>query len=175
MKAENKSIEFSELEKTMNETLNRDEWETHENGGGWKQKTATVEASAYLEKGAVVYGDARVYGNAVVSGNAVVYGDARVNGDAWVYGNARVSGKAWVSGDAVVSGNARDGSPLQIQGSMHHATNSAYGEITIGCKSATFAWWKSEEALDFAKRNGYSKKQIKEYAAIIDLIIAVGK
>jgi hypothetical protein len=121
-----------------------------------------------------VYGDARVSGDAQVYGNARVYGDARVSGDARVYGNAWVYGDAQVYGNAWVYGDAWETSPLYIQGSKHPATNTKRGSIAIGCEIHTFdEWLKSYEIL--GKVAGYSPKQIKEYKAIIDLFVKIGR
>ena len=72
--------------KTINDVLalfpstTKADWKQHQNGNGWVQVTAKVDATCIVE--------------GIVSGNA------------WVSDNAQVSGNARVSGDAVVSGNA---------------------------------------------------------------------
>jgi len=103
-----------------------------------------------------------------VSGNAWVSGNAQVSGDAWV------SADAWVSGDARVYGDAWETSPLYIQGSKHCATNVKHGSIAIGCEVYTFAeWLKNYKAI--GKAAGYTPAQIKEYKAIIDLFVKIGR
>ena len=152
--------------RTINEILKmfpwtqKGDWNKHENGGGWVQITARADTSARIE--------------GIVSGNAWVFGTARVSGNAWVFGTARVSGDAWVFGDARVSGDAWDRSPLQIQGTMHFATNCKFGHISIGCEVHTFAEWKSNYKTIGAE-HGYTDEQIKEYKAIIDLFCKIGR
>jgi hypothetical protein len=103
-----------------------------------------------------------------------VYGNAQVYGDARVYGNAQVSGNAWVYGNARVSGNAWETSPLYIQGSKHCATNVKHGSIAIGCEIHAYAEWL-ENYKQIGKAAGYTAEQIKEYKAIIDLFVKIGK
>jgi hypothetical protein len=103
-----------------------------------------------------------VYGYAQVSGNARVCGYAQVSGDAQVSGNARVCGDAWVE------------TPLFIQGTKHGVSNSAYGKLSIGCITLTFAEWKEQYKI-IAKSEGYTEKQIKEYGELIKLATKIGK
>jgi hypothetical protein len=150
----------------------KQDWKQHDNGNGWVKTSAYVEPSAYIE--GIVYGkawvsgDAQVSGDARVYGKAWVYGNAQVSGDARVYGNAQVSGNAWVSGDAWET------SPLYIQGSKHCATNMKHGSIAIGCEVHTFDEWLKNYKI-IGKAFGYSPKQIKEYKAIIDLFVKIGR
>ena len=143
-------------------------------GNAWVFGTARVSGDAWVFGTAQVSGNARVSGDAWVFGTAQVSGNARVSGNAWVFGTARVSGDAWVSGDARVSGDAWDRSPLQIQGTMHFATNCKFGHISIGCEVHTFAEWKSNYKTIGAE-HGYTDEQIKEYKAIIDLFCKIGR
>jgi len=73
-----------------------------------------------------------------------------------------------------VSGDAWETSPLYIQGSKHCATNVKHGSIAIGCEVYTFAeWLKNYKAI--GKAAGYTPAQIKEYKAIIDLFVKIGR
>ena len=121
-----------------------------------------------------VSGNAQVYGDARVCGDAWVYGNARVYGDAWVYGNARVYGNAQVSGNAQVYGNAWDKSPLYIQGSLFSLTNCKYGYVKIGCEEHSIKDWE-KHGKEIAKKYGFTKEQIAEYAEYIKLFKKVGK
>jgi carbonic anhydrase/acetyltransferase-like protein (isoleucine patch superfamily) len=121
-----------------------------------------------------VYGNAQVFGDVWVYGNAQVSGNARVSGNAQVSGNARVSGDVQMSGNAQVFGDAWETSPLYIQGSNHPATNTKRGSIAIGCEVHTFAEWLKNYKI-IGKAAGYTPKQIKEYKAIIDLFIKIGR
>src|SRR5208282_5270646 len=135
------------------ETTAKD-WNRHKNGGGWVKTSAHADESAYIE--GLVYGNARVFGDARVSDNARVCGNARVSD------NARVLGDAWET------------SPLYIRGSRHCATNAKYGHIAIGCEVHTFAeWLKNYKAI--GKVAGYTPEQVKEYKAIIDLFVKIGR
>ena len=155
-----------------NTTVN--DWKQHDNGGGWVANTASVAAAAYIGPDALAYGNDQVFGNARVYGNARVFGIAQVSGIAQVFGNAWVSGNARVFGNAQVSGNAWETSPLYIQGSAHCATNVKHGYIAIGCEVHTYAeWLKNYKAI--CAKAGYSEEQIKEYKAIIDLFVKVGR
>jgi carbonic anhydrase/acetyltransferase-like protein (isoleucine patch superfamily) len=186
---------FEQLQEKIG-TQDQADWSQHENGGGWVHKSAKVEKTAFIGNNAIVwgrvygdswvsgnaqvfgnaqvYGDAQVYGNAWVYGDAQVYGDARVYGDAQVYGDARVYGNAQVFGNARVSGNAWEKSPLFIVGTAHSLTNAKNGHIQIGCKCQPFDWWLSAEGEKFARFNGYSECQIKEYRAYVQLFKEVG-
>lgn len=104
------------------------------------------EKGGWIESETTKYGDARVSGNALVLGNAQVYGDARVYGDAW------------------------DKSPLQIQGTRHFFTTSSKTEITIGCKTFKFDFWK-KHFKNIGKEENYTDMEIKEYGMYIDLAI----
>jgi len=156
------------------------DWRQHENGKGWIYKTAHVDATVYLHPTSIVYGNALVSGNAQVSGDALVSGNALVSGDARVYGDALVSGNALVSGDALVSGkalvygDARALSPLYIQGTRHAVTLCSHTQIAIGCHVYDIKdWQKHYRAI--GKKNGYSKEQIAEYRAYINLCAKTAK
>ena len=113
----------------------------------WHQHS---NGGGWVQNTAFVSGDAQVFDNAWVSGNAQVFGDARVFGDAW------------------------DISPLQIRGTRHMLTNSAHGQITIGCCSHGFEYWKKHYraiGIDY----GYSAEQIQEYGHHIAYIAKFGK
>ena len=206
---------FEELNNNLGSNEIAADWSQHNNGKGWKHKSAMVDGSAFLGEQAIcwgnvfvnawVSGNARVSGNAWVSGNARVFGDAQVSGDArvsgnaqvsgdarvsgnaqvfgnaWVFGDAWVFGNAWVFGDAQVFGDARvfgdawEVSPLFIIGTRYSLTNCKKGHIQIGCKCATFAWWKSDAGLSLAKDNGFTEEQITEYRAYVELFEKVGK
>jgi hypothetical protein len=109
-----------------------------------------------------------------VSSNAWVSGDAWVFGDAQVFGNARVSGDARVFGNARVSGDTWFKPPLFIIGSRFSLTNAKFGYIQIGCQCQTFGWWK-KNGLKLAKQNNFTKEEIAEYRAYIDLFCKIGK
>ncbi len=155
-------------------------WHQHPNGCGWVQNTAKVEASAYIGENARVSGTAQVSGDAQVYGTAQVSGDARVSGTAWVsgtaqvygnarvYGTAQVSGDAWVSGNAWVFGDAWTYSPLYIQGTKNALTVCAYGMVAIGCQVHSIKDWK-KHGRRIALENGYSKAEVREYAAYVKL------
>ena len=142
------------------------DWKQHAKGHGWVQNSAYADETATIE--GLVFGNARVFGNTWVYGDAQVYDYAQVFGDAWVSGDARVYG------DARVFGGAWKTSPLYAQGSKHCASNASYGSIAIGCEIHTFAVWLTNyEAI--GRKNGYTEDQIKEYKAIIDLFVKVGR
>ena len=89
-------------------------------------------------------------------------------------GGGWVQNTAFVSGDAQVFGDAWDISPLQIRGTRHMLTNSAHGQITIGCCSHGFEYWKKHYraiGIDY----GYSAEQIQEYGHHIAYIAKFGK
>lgn len=181
---------FAELNQKLGGDEKSSDWSQHPNGGGWINKSAKVDASAYVGESAVVWGtvsgNAKVYGNAWVFGNALVYGNAQVYdsarvfggacvfGDALVYGNARVYGDARVSGNAQVFGDAWENSPLFIIGSRHSLTNAKHGHIQIGCKCETYKWWLSEKGVKFGKAAGYTPAEIKEYREYVKLFAKVG-
>ena len=79
----------------------------HDNGGGFVENTATVDAGVYVADTSVVCGNAKVKGNAKVFGNALVYGNAEVKDNALVYDNAKVYGDAVIQDDAKVYDNAK--------------------------------------------------------------------
>ena len=133
-----------------------EDWHQHENGKGWVYKTANVSASVYLHPTSIIYGDAQVYGNARVLGDAQVYGDA------WVSGDARVSGDAWVS------------SPLYIQGTRHAVTLCSHRQIAIGCHIHDITEWQKHYRA-IGKKEGYTKDQIAEYRAYINLCAKTAK
>ena len=124
--------------------LKESEQHQHPNGGGWVANTASVEKTVY------------------VSPNAWVYDNAQVYGDAGVYGDARVSGDAW------------EQSPLYVQGSKDSVTNSGHNQITIGCQTQDFAYWKKHYRA-IGKANGYTKAEIEEYGKILELFFKIGK
>ena len=131
-----------------------EDWERHNKGDGWKQKTARVDATAYLGPNVIVYGDAQV------SGNAWVYGDAQVSGNARVYGDAQVSGNARVYGDAW------EKTPLQIHGTRHAARWVKKGVLGIGCHHHEIEYWRKNYK-QIGKNAGYSESEIKEYGRYI--------
>jgi hypothetical protein len=71
-------------------------------------------------------------------------------------------------------GDAWGKSPLFVVGSRHSLTNSKKGHIQIGCKCATFDWWK-QNGREFALANGYTEDEIAEYTALVKLFCRVGK
>ena len=132
------------------------DWHQHENGKGWVYKTAHVDKTVYLHPSSIVSDNARVSDNALV------------------YGNAQVSGDARVSGNAQVSGDARALSPLYIQGTRHAVTLCSHTQIAIGCHVHDIKdWQKHYRAI--GKKNGYSKEQIAEYRAYINLCAKTAK
>jgi len=108
------------------------------------------------------------------NGGGWVANTAMVGENAYVGSNAQVFGDAWVSGNAWVFGDAWETSPFYIQGTKHAVTNSAYGKLTIGCITLTFAEWK-KQAKKLGKENGYTAAQVKEYGLIIELATKLGK
>ena len=130
--------------------LKESEQHQHPNGGGWVANTASVEKTVYVGP------NAQVFGNAQVSGNARVSDDAQVSGNAWVFGDA------W------------EQSPLYVQGSKHSVTNSGHNQITIGCQTQDFAYWKKHYRA-IGKANGYTKAEIEEYGKILELFFKIGK
>ena len=111
------------------------------------------------------------------------------NGGGWIHKNAKVeascyiegiifsgtvSGDAQVYGDAQVSGDAWKKSPLFIVGSRFSLTNAKKGHIQIGCHCFTFADWKAKGP-QLAKEHNFTKEEIEEYTAYIELFTKIGK
>ena len=138
---------FDELQTKLGPQQTSD-WTRHNNGGGWINKTAKVDSTAYIE--------------GIVSGNARVYGDAQVYGNARVSDNARVYDNAW------------EVSPLYIQGTLYALTNCRKGHIQIGCECHPFEWWQ-RNGLKLAEHERFTEKQIMEYKAYVDLFERIGR
>ena len=66
-------------------------------------------------------------------------------------------------------------SPLFVQGSKHCLANAKPGYLQIGCRCESYLWWASKEALQFARDNGYTAAEIKEYKAYIALFKKIGR
>ena len=86
------------------------EWQQHELGGGWVQKTARVAPTAFVGPNVVVSGEAQILDfaeimdEASITGAAIVAGHALVGGSAYVGGQAKVIGVARIIGTAEVGG-----------------------------------------------------------------------
>lgn len=112
-------------------------------------------------------------------GGAFHYGDfygGTFYGGTFHYGTFRggVFHRGKFLGGEIVGGDWYS-APMFVAGSVHTVTNAKPGHIKIGCKCEPFDWWLSKEALAFAKYHRYTPKQIKEYRAIVRLIIQFGK
>ena len=77
-------------------------------------------------------------------------------------------------GNAWVSGNAWKESPLQIQGTRHFVTMSAYGYLNIGCHKKTFGEWEEQGERIGAQEN-YTPEQKIEYRLYLKLAIEIDK
>ena len=121
-----------------------------ESASDWRQ----AKGGGWIHKGAKVDDESKIGDNAIVWG--------RVYGDAQVFGNARVSGDAWKV------------SPLFIVGSKYSLTNCKRGHIQIGCMCQTFEWWQKNGEKE-AEKQGFTKAEIEEYRAYIELFIKIGK
>ena len=145
-------------------------WHQHENGGGWVENTVIVSGTARVEGSAIVAGTATVEGTVVVAGVAIVAGSARVSGSAVVAGVAIVKGYARVSGSARVIGGIWKFSPFQIQGSRYFLTVSSHTEITVGCETHDFEFWR-EHYTELGEKHQYTKNEIAEYSMMIRLAV----
>jgi pentapeptide repeat protein len=63
--------------------------------------------------------------------------------------------------------------PPIIAGSRHPVIRVAPGKIQIGCQTRTDAWWRSQEARELAKQEGYTPEQIHEYEGIVAKLVAL--
>jgi hypothetical protein len=79
-----------------------------------------------------------------------------------VYGNAWVSGDAWVF------------SPLYIQGTRHTVTLCSHTQIAIGCHVHDIKEWQKHYRA-IGKKEGYTREQIAEYRAYINLCAKTAK
>ena len=141
--------------------------------------------SAHIYGGAIVK-SCKVFGSARISGSAYCYNSAIID-RATVKENARVCSSvlyndAYVYGDADISVIELGDSahiyggvwsekivPVAIRGTRHHVCEPAPGVIKIGREIHTIGIWKRDFA-KIGKANKYTKPQIAEYKAYIDLI-----
>jgi carbonic anhydrase/acetyltransferase-like protein (isoleucine patch superfamily) len=139
-----------------------EDWERHAIGDGWKRKTASVEAAAYLGPDVIISGNAWVSGDARVSGDAQVFGNARVSGDAWVFGNARVFGNAWVFGNARVFGNAQVSGNARVSGNAQVSGDArVFGNAQVfgNARVSGDAWEKTPLYIQGSRHAAYWAKK----------------
>ena len=117
-------VEFLDLARRIQPAggLRPDEWTQHANGGGWIQRSAHADPTAYLGPFTIVSGEARVLQNARILDEASVTGMAIIGGQAIVGGSAYVGGQAKIGGTAKVLGTADVGAFFSM----------SEGEITAG-------------------------------------------
>ena len=123
--------------------------------------------------------------NTKLAGNEIQSDWRQAKGGGWIHKSAKVENEnlilndaiVWgtVSGNARVYGNAWEKSPLFIICSKFSLTNCKHGHIQIGCYYKPFKWWLGKEALQLAKKENFTKEQIKEYRAYVKLFTAIGK
>jgi hypothetical protein len=152
---------FEELNSILGGNEVEGNWSQHENGGGWKYKSAVVEATAFLHPFAIVYGK--------IGSGAEIGSDAKIGSGAEIGSGAKIG-----SGAGPIIG-VWDKSPLFIIGSKHGVCNAKAGHIQIGCMTRPFAWWITPEADAFARANYYTEEEIKEYRSCIELMTKLGK
>ena len=123
-----------------------------------------------------IYGG-KIYGGTMIGGE--IHGGT-INGGT-MYGGNIYGGT--INGGEIYDGNIRGGtinggiwfrSPLVVLGSRDEFTNTKPGYIATECRCKPFAWWQSKEAEDFAKDEGYDNASLKEYKAIIQLMVTAG-
>jgi hypothetical protein len=114
----------------------------HENGGGHKAKTASVEESVYISQDSAVCDNAVVSGkseveNSVISGNAQIY-DSKVSDRSTVNGVAKVLNStltnSHISGGSVVDSSTVAGSVLN--GSSYVNKSKVAGSVLNGSAKA---------------------------------------
>ncbi|MBN9692121.1 MAG: hypothetical protein J0M24_17900 [Verrucomicrobia bacterium] len=117
----------------------------HANGGGWKSRSAVVDASAFIGPNARVLNSAQVRGRARiedfarVTDTARVLDDAIVGGQAWIRDSARVQNFAKVRDSATLSGNARVSGRARVGGHAHLIENATVtNQATV--KGVTTLW-----------------------------------
>ena len=116
------------------------DWEQHKNGGGWKQKTATVEDTAYVGPDAVVFGSALVYGS------AQVYGSARVYGDKWTK------------------------TPIQILTDTYVIQVVTHKLIAVGCEHHTYDDWCENIMAIAKGHGLTDQSKIDEYMSYVEIV-----
>jgi hypothetical protein len=117
-------------------------------GGGWKDSTATVSATAYVGPNAMVLGTAKVYdyariedyavikGNAAIRNYATVSGYAVVMDSAIVRNYAKVRDRAIVASSAIVEGNA-------VIENYAHLIDSTHVYESAICRGLAYPWGSS--------------------------------
>jgi len=152
-------------------------WSQHPNGGGWVRNDAEVHPEAYIGEEAIVlssYRKAQVMRGGVMCGGVmrggVMCGGVMRGGvmrGGVMRGGEMRGGEMW--------GGEWETSPLFVQGSKHCLANAKPGYLQIGCRCESYLWWASKEALQFARDNGYTAAEIKEYKAYIALFKKIGR
>ena len=132
-------------------------WSQHPNGGGWVRNDAEVHPEAYIGEEAIVLSS---YRKAQVMRGGVMRGGVMRGGEMC---------------GGVMRGGEWETSPLFVQGSKHCLANAKPGYLQIGCRCESYLWWASKEALQFARDNGYTDKEIKEYKAYVALFKKIGR
>jgi hypothetical protein len=117
-------------------------------GGGWKDSTAIVSATAYVGPHAMVLGTAKVYdyariedyavikGNATIRNYATVSGYAVVMDSAIVRNYAKVRDRAIVEDSAIVEGNA-------VIENYAHLIDSTHVYESAICRGLAYPWGSS--------------------------------
>ena len=167
-------------------------WSQHPNGGGWVRNDAEVHPEAYIGEEAIVlssYRKAQVMRGGVMRGGVmrggVMRGGDMCGGEMWggvmrggvmrggvMCGGVMRGGEMW---GGEMWGGEWETSPLFVQGSKHCLANAKPGYLQIGCRCESYLWWASKEALQFARDNGYTAAEIKEYKAYIALFKKIGR
>ena len=158
---------FDEINTLLGGSETAANWSQHANGGGWVRKDAEVHPESFIGGKAIVFSHwrkAKVMRGGVMHGG-VMHGGVMRGGEMW-------GGEMW---GGVMWGGVWNTSPLFVQGTRHSLCNAKPGFIQIGCKCMPYAWWKSEEAMKFARANDYTEEQIKEYEAYIALFKKIGR
>jgi len=137
------------------------EWVQHENGGGWKHKTAQVPAEVKVPEGSSIGSGASI-GNWASIGNGASIGDRTSIGD-----GASIGDRTSIGNGASI-GDKYDGPILYINGSVHPITVCCpSSEIQIGCKRHSREWWL-EHFREVGRDQNYTVQQIDEYGLLLD-------
>ena len=91
-------------------------------------------------------------------------------GGGTIKGGTIEGGTIW---GGTIEGGTWNRQPLTVLGSYYPVTNSAPGQITVGCQSHNFAWWQ-KNGVKLGKEQGWCDKQIEEYRVLIEFVIAHG-
>lgn len=113
----------------------RNDGHIHENGGGWIQNSAFVDASVYVSPTAYVLGSSIITGNVRIENTSVVV-DAVISDDAIIRDNAFVN-RGWIRDQAIIEdqalleqdsiwGNAKVGGRARVTDYKLH------GDIVVG-------------------------------------------